>query len=424
MKKTTATQETNKKDVKTTRRSKGEGSYSKKARKDGYFMGQVTIDHDPFTGKPIRKTVYGKTLEERNKKMTELKAQIEKGTFDVIAKGTLDEYFEFWINSVKTDYEPLTITSYKSYYESTWKKSLGSKQLKKITTDDIQKVKVNRLIEGNGVNKISVRVFRNHWFLLNLVMESAFIKGKIQINPCLGMKKDIKLLKKKESKIEKPIFTRDEIPVFMEVIKKHKNYLAYRLLYATGLRISELLGLCWQNIDLENNRIIVDRQLTAEKTIKLKLKHKEEGKTRELPIPISEEITSLLRTHKVQQNQRRLLLGGEYDKMGYDLVFCFDDGSPLNSQSFRVSFERMIKKAGLTEITPHCLRHLFATLMIEETNDYDYVRKLLGHENIETTMQYKGMTTQPNEKLLAEKIDSFGNKSHELNSNSIFKIAR
>jgi integrase len=414
MAKSVKTQENKTEKIKKTRRSKGEGSFGKTRRADGYLLGQVTIGHDPFTGKPIRKSVYGKTKAELTEKMTALKYQVQQGIFDVVAKDTLDEFFEQWIASPHS-FEPLTITSYRTYYKSSFKDTLGSKKLKNITTLDIQRV-ISARLEGTNCRKLKPEVVRNHWIFLNRLFDDAKELGKIIKNPCSPMLDDMKQLKKKAAKKEKVILDREEIPVFLEAIKENKYFVAHMVELYTGARRSELLGLSWKSVDLEKNTITICQQLTPEKTIKTQLKHNGEPRTIEIP----EEITALLRTHKAQQNERRLLLGKEYDKQGFNLVFAFEDGSPINSRSFYTSYKLTLKKAGLNyeEMTYHSLRHLLITLLLENGVKLKTVQEIAGHKNAQTTLDVYAHVTKGQTTIAAETLKNIysGNNAHELNS--------
>jgi integrase len=91
-----------------------------------------------------------------------------------------------------------------------------------------------------------------------------------------------------------------------------------------------------------------------------------------------------LRRHKARQAEERLLLGQAYQDHG--LIFCREDGRPLNPKVFLVQFQRTLQQAGLPKVRVHDARHTFATLMLELGESPKTVQTLLGHSKIATTL--------------------------------------
>jgi len=131
------------------------------------------------------------------------------------------------------------------------------------------------------------------------------------------------------------------------------------VLYAlnTGSRIGEIFSLCWQNVDLERNLINV----FSPKTQKTKI------------IPINSEV-------------RRIL---EFWALGRKNEFVFYNqktGKPFIDLS--AGLELACKKAGITGVTWHTLRHTFASRLLERGVDIMTVKELLGHSTVTVTMRY------------------------------------
>lgn len=91
-----------------------------------------------------------------------------------------------------------------------------------------------------------------------------------------------------------------------------------------------------------------------------------------------------LKVHKVQQAQNRLLLGEGYQDN--DLVFCRNDGQPLNPRGFTLAFEKIIEQAGLPKITFHDMRHAHATMLLLLDEHPKVVQEWLGHSTISMTL--------------------------------------
>lgn len=139
------------------------------------------------------------------------------------------------------------------------------------------------------------------------------------------------------------------------------------LLYATGMRVSELLSLRFTNVDFENYMIRV------------------EGKgSKERVIPFNE--TSKEYLEKYLRTYRPLLI-----KKGknYDELFLNNRGTPLTRQGLCKLLKNLCQKASITKnVSPHVLRHSFATHLLDAGADLRVIQEFLGHENISTTQIY------------------------------------
>jgi len=140
------------------------------------------------------------------------------------------------------------------------------------------------------------------------------------------------------------------------------------LLYATGLRVSELVSLRLPDVDLEVGALICFGK---------------GSKQRRVPIGKSS-IHFLGRYFAVRQ---RLLKGKQSD-----LLFIGPNGKPITRQNFWKIITRYGESASLGHVTPHMLRHSFATALIENGADLRSVQMMLGHSDINTTQIYTHVT--------------------------------
>lgn len=153
------------------------------------------------------------------------------------------------------------------------------------------------------------------------------------------------------------------------------------------MRKNEILTLKWSNVDLDNNIITLEHTNTKNK------------KTRRIPI------NSVLRKLLVEQ---KLKSGGN------QFVFLSQEGKPYKRHdSLKGAFERLCKKAGISGLRFHDLRHTAATRMIEAGASIVSVSKILGHADLKTTMRYTHPDTSLKEavELLTTRFsDSFTDK--------------
>jgi len=100
-------------------------------------------------------------------------------------------------------------------------------------------------------------------------------------------------------------------------------------------------------------------------------------------IPMVNEVIKLLKTHKRQQAEHILSLGGIYEDQGY--VFTNDFGKHLEPRYFSTAFEDVKKSTGIQDLTIHSLRHTFATRALESDVDMKELQEILGHADYSVT---------------------------------------
>jgi len=161
----------------------------------------------------------------------------------------------------------------------------------------------------------------------------------------------------------------------------YRNKAMLELMYATGLRISELINLKMSNIDLELNLV---------KTI---------GKgSKERIIPVGDYATEYLKKYIYEYRSSFL------KKNNSEYLFLNRSGNKMSRQMFFKIIQKLaVEKNIKTKFSPHTLRHSFATHMLEYGADLRTIQELLGHSNISTTQIYTHMSTDK----LRENYDNF-----------------
>lgn len=151
------------------------------------------------------------------------------------------------------------------------------------------------------------------------------------------------------------------------------------LLFATGMRVSELCSLKVGDMNID------------EKTIRIMGKG---SKERIINLP-NQDVLAVLEKHLEVFHR---------DQSGSAYLFINRSGNRLSEQSVRFMIRKYVKLAGIsTHITPHMFRHSFATFLLEEDVDIRYIQKLLGHSSILTTQIYTHVTSQKQKNILTSK---------------------
>ena len=164
----------------------------------------------------------------------------------------------------------------------------------------------------------------------------------------------------------------------LEAARGNRLEALYVLAVTAGLRIGELLGLKWEDIDLDAEILRVRRTKSRAKTGPTFTAPKN-GKGRQLRL--TRRAVESLKSHKAAQNAERLGIGDLWQDNG--LVFCTMGGKPLDFQNLRAtSFKPLLKKVGLPDIRFHDLRHTCATLLLSRGHHPKLVQELLGHSSV------------------------------------------
>lgn len=334
-------------------------------RSDNY-EGRFTYQYKEYV-------VHGRTITETQKAVNDLKYKLEHGTFIEKKKVTLEEWFNTWMEQYKKNRVKIgTYTSYTKYFKDAINDKMGKMRIADIRGEHIQKLYNDLTTEGYALSGIEIISA-----VLNGCMQQALKNGLIERNP-------VKLaeLPRQTEKSTRQALTREQQALFMEYAKESYLYNFFGVMLRTGMRIGELQGLKYMDIDKKKNVINVQRTL---KYIEGQGYMEDTPKTltSKRDIPLTEDILELL------EAQRRYW-GFKVTRIdGY--LFCNENGEPLSRGRVQTEIERIIKRivaAGheFERITPHVFRHTFATRAIEAGMPPQVLKTILGHSSLAMTM--------------------------------------
>lgn len=218
-------------------------------------------------------------------------------------------------------------------------------------------------------------------------------------------------------------FDKAEIDRFLEVIKGHKNELAFKVACYYGFRRSEIIGLKWDAIDFENKTITVKHKVTiCRRKIWLSDKLKTESSFRTLPLIPQIEQDLIVRKEANEVNRK--LYGSAYDTRYKDYVFVDELGKLLFPDNLTHQFQLIVKKYNLKHIRFHDLRHSCASLLLSTGIHMKQIQEWLGHADFSTTANVYSHLDFSSKIESAQKIaDSFngtyvGKRDREIAENS------
>ena len=362
------------------RRANGEGNLRK--RKDGRWEGRYTAGRDPDTGKAIYKNVLGKTQAEAKAKLKQAIEEAKGLDASKAGRYTVGEWMEVWFEHyAKVKVRPSSHQTYRGYIDNHIKPNIGKIQLEKLTSLELQKF-YKRLLEKGRVNRIesrkqskglSAKTVRNIHQIISSAMQLAREQNLIIGNPAEGCA--LPRLEHREMKTL-PV---EQLQSFLREAKDSDVFELYYLELATGLRRGELLGLKWEDIDLERGDLRVKRQIARinGEVVEAPLKTKNAYRT----LPLAADTIDVLEAQKKKAEDS-------------PWVFPSPTGDPISPDSVLHMLHRVLKRAGLPRVRFHDLRHTFATLALQNGVDVKTVSGMLGHFSAGFTLDtYAHVTT-------------------------------
>ncbi|WP_431774556.1 tyrosine-type recombinase/integrase [Streptomyces cucumeris] len=303
-----------------------------------------------------------KTAEEADRKLTELKANHNKGIPTADKNWKLGDYLEYWLEEVvKPSRRATTYDLYESNIRLHLKPGIGHLTLKRLSVPTLQQYFNGCLAAGQSVRK--VQIFRE-------ILSSALTRAMREELVLRNVAMLVELPSHQRSEIRP--WTPDEVRAFLQAAEGHMWYPAFLLVALYGLRRGEVLGLRWKDIDTANSELHVHQQVFRAGGGLHQGPVKTQAGKRDLP---------LLGT------VTRVLLPLRGSKTGEELVFTASTGKPVEPQNFSRAFQQICARHGIRRIKLHHVRHTAATLLKNLGVPDRDIQLILGHSHVSVTQQ-------------------------------------
>lgn len=334
-----------------------------KKRADGRYCTHVDLGKKE-DGTRNRVTVYGRTIEEIDNKIIELKHSIKKQTYVKDIKTTFGQYADKFLANKEISSEALT---YKMYDQIVAKygKDLSDRKLTSISRQDIQRI-INE-------NKTKARTCEKIKIVFNCIFEKAVIDGLIGRNPCKGLE-----LPRYQANEKRPLTDTEKILIKLaDFTEKQKVFVLIGQYY--GLRKSEIIALRKDSFDFNKNLLYVNRAtvFVHEKPKEKDTKNHETRTLRMIPAH-ADQIRSYIDSLPADQEPH--------------IFRCEDNDSWMDQSSFRRMWNQIIRKLCETaeenklpapqNLTCHVLRHEFCTSLYYMGIDLREAQRLTGHKTL------------------------------------------
>jgi integrase len=353
------------------KRASGEGSIYRR-KSDGRWVGSHPLGY--VVGKRARKVVYGRTQGEVVEKLRRLRA--EQGGIPLTPSGTLDEFFDQWLNVIEVSVAATTFANYESLLRVHVRPTLGQRRLENLRPLDVQTLLATLLRRGS-----SPRTVQYVHAVLRKALADAEQWEMIPRNPASNVR---------APKVTRPIprpLDRDEVERILDAIDRQWFALLFVVALGSGLRLGELLGLQWADLDQASGTLQVRRTRRRDGTI---AEPKSAAGRREIDLHAS--LVAVL-------VQARTISPGPKCEM-----FLHTEGRPLLHRHVQQVWERTLRAANVEHRGFHQIRKTYASVLVESGIDVRTAQELLGHADVRMTLEVYARTSRGARQSAAHKI--------------------
>ena len=363
------------------RRKNGEGTWGKKTIKGVVYNYYRDTDGNYTYGKTV-KNVKDK-LKEKNDFIKKTAPEIILNNIGVLNSTTFGEYVKNWLNT-RTDIEKTTQQSYdnaltKRFYKFKYS-NIADKQLKSITSEMLQNY-LDTLAEHYSRNTIL-----KTWSPIKQSLRYAIKKKEIDAD----ILTDLKIPKEHNCSVKtKEIEVIEDIHVDMIYNEAYRKFANGKFVYGdsarvvclimyTGLRLSEVLALKWEDVDYEKKTLKIKSSIAVikdnEKYVTIEKATKRESSNRIIPLP--QRAISILKDLELNNPNHKKK----------DYVCITSNKTLFTKRNIERVLSNMLNALNIEEnYTPHSLRHGYGSILLSKGLDIKIVSELLGHKDISTT---------------------------------------
>jgi len=349
-----------------------------------------------------RHSITGRTKAEVRKKLRELLSNADKGMLPPRERLTVGQFMERWLaDVVKPARRPSTHISYEQNYRCYIGPELG-----RVTLSNLQPGHLRKLYASMTESGLKAHTVRRCHAVLHTALEQALSDGLVHRNVAHGLKG---LPSVNAEAHEAVILSPVQVSQLLNAEKDGPYHALLTLAAYTGLRQGELLGLRWEDVDLDAGTLSVRQALSIRKQIG---PPKSKAGIRSMTLP--KVCVEALRAHKVLQTEVRLISDGWNDT---GLVFTTQrrgkgrgpgtlPGSPMTQSVVDRGFKRLLEVAGLPKLRFHELRHTACSLMALQGVSASVAMKRMGHSDIRLTLQLYTHVLEQQDKDAAARLDA------------------
>jgi len=323
-------------------------------------------------GKRVRKQFYGMARKDVQDQLAKGLRDQQLGLPVALDRQTVGQFLAAWLEgTARPRLRARTFSDYKRIVDNHLTPAIGRHTL--LTLGLSTSETWLRAKSDAGMSPRRVRVIRA---VLHTALDEAFKWGRVSRNVTDLVKAP------RASRYQAITLDEKQARALLKAAKGHRLGAIFSVAMAVGLRLGEVLGLHWQDVDLTNKTLTVRQALQR---IEGKLDFVEpKSETSRRTIVLPEAAVTVLKQHGVRQKKERLKAGAKWQPSG--LVFTSTIETALDDRNVRRAFMDVLTAANLPKMRIHDLRHTCATLLLAQGVHPKAVQSILGHAQISLTM--------------------------------------
>lgn len=377
-------------------------------RKDGRYAVQIYLGM--VDGKRKVKTVYGKTVNEVNKKADEVRRQLNRG-LDPTDSDNFSDWTDYFLNYKRIEVTPSRYKLIQARCEY-WKQALQNRKISKIRPVDLQpafnELAICNPTTGKPSSKNTLTAYKQ--ILVN-IFDYAIDNKLIDYNPATRL-----VIAKNAPKAQRRALTQDERDRIIEF--EHRGQLPMMLMMFSGLRRGEATALNWSDINFQNNTISVTKSYDFKQG---KLKAPKNGKSRIVTVPqiLIDYLKTVPKTSTLVLTAQN---GGIMTETAWKRLlqsYFYDMNLKYGVFTKKINKYAPEKVPMMIEtFTPHCLRHTFCTMMYEAGVDVLVAQHQMGHSDVKTTLSIYTHLSSEHQINKISKLDDYLKKEDSIQNSS------
>ena len=313
--------------------------------------------------------------------MAEMISDVNWGSFTRPTKESVGGFLTRWLDTRKPSLKATTWSSYEQLVRTHIVPKIGGERLQDLTPEALNLFYANLLAYGRltgAGGALSTRTVRYIHTILRRAFKDAVRWRLLTVNVC-----DYADPPASQPTQEMRVWTLMQLRQFLDHVRDDRHYALWLLAASTGMRRGEITGLRWGDCDLDRGRIAVMQTVVlVRSTITFSTPKTTKGR-RSIPLDLA--TVAALRQHRKRQLETRLASGEAFED--HDLVFCAEDGGPVNPETIANMFQSTAKTAGLPLIRLHDLRHSYASVALAAGVHPRVVADRLGHSDVKVTLR-------------------------------------
>ena len=349
----------------------------------------VVEDRDVETGRRKRRWHSGyRTKRDAQAACSELLASLHRGDYVAPNRQTVDEFAAEWLDAIRATIRPSTMDKYRRDVHAHVVPYIGHVLLARLDATTLNRLwatlaetgRKPRSVDG-APSGLSSKSIENVAMTVHRMLKDAVRWGRLARNPADAADPPRRSVQARQVQT----WDAETLRRFLGECRAANDplYPLWVFLATTGLRRGEALGLHWTDVDLAAGRVGITHTLGSIRWKLVAGQPKTSAGRR--PIALDPTTASVLRDHRRRMLEQRLLVGAGF--VDQDYVFCEPDGSPLHPERVYQAFKRRVRKYQMPYLSPHGLRHTWATIALANGVHPRVVQEHLGHAHISITLQ-------------------------------------